>query len=298
MSIIRYIYCDRVDYKQNPLSMIQFSQSPFPLPNCQYFTSNIRITLPGGYFVCGHERAYPGYKIDTQSNDLYFHWCISGKGTYNGIPFSKNDVFIVHQGNRKTMVADPEDPWEICWCVWKGEIADIASSKFNHYEDTCIYSLENNPDLFPLFSYLIYQPHRERRILKIVNGFVDLMLSDCHMMKKNTNEKSSASSHRVILEIQNYINDHFRDTNVEQIARHFHYNRKYITRIFHEYTGMTLCDYIRDTKLRCAESYLITSSLPVEEIAFLSGYSNYSTFIKAFKKKNGITPTEFMKLFH
>lgn len=296
MPIVRYTRCDRSDYLHSE-QVVEFSESPFPEPTEAYFTNNIRITLPEGYLVCGHEKACPGYQLTMRAHGLYFHWCRSGKGTYNGIPFQKNDVFIVHRGSPKVMIADEEDPWEFFWCVWKGDIANIATAKFNNLDDNTVYVLENNPDLSALFQFFIYQPHRERRMQKVANSFVELLLSDCHMIPKDATNKFTASHSKIITEIQRYINQNFADITVEKLAQHFHYNRKYITRIFHEYTGVTLCDYIREAKLRCAETYLISSNMSVEEIAFRSSYSNYSTFIKAFKKKNGVTPSEFIKLF-
>ena len=294
--IIRYTHCELSPTEESAPNKILFSEIPFE-QKVPFFTNNIRITLPDGFFVCGHEKAIPNYRIESESKDLYFHWCANGKGTYNGIPFKKNDVFVCHPGTHKCMVADSSEPWEIFWCVWKGNAKNNVTGKLNRYESGMVYGLENDIDLSNLFEFLIYQPHRERRISKIINGFADVLLSDCHIMQKTNKSRENDPRAKIITEVQRYIDEHFLDTSVEKISKHFHYNRKYITRIFHEYTGMTMCEYIREVKLRHAESALLTSSLSVEEIAYHSGYSSYSSFIKAFKKKNNLTPTEFATLF-
>lgn len=297
MSIIRYTHLEYENGIPASKSKIKFSEAPFDKTLEGQYTDNIRITLSNGFFVCGHEHAYPNYSLNQRSNGTYLHWCANGKGTYNGMPFKKNDVFVVHRDTQKIMVADKDEPWEIYWCVWKGEISNTAAAKLNNYKDNTIYRLENDIDLSELFNFLIYQPHRERRIPKIVNGFADILLSDCHIIQKSPHSPVKDARAKIIMDIQSYINSNYLDTSVEKIAEHFHYNRKYITRIFHEYTGMTLCDFIREAKLHQAELYLLSTSVSVEEVAFKSGYSNYSSFIKAFKKKNGITPTEFKELY-
>lgn len=297
MSIIRYTHIEYGNGIPASKSKIKFSETPFVrLTNGQY-TDNIRITLSNGFFVCGHEHAYPNYSINQRSNGTYFHWCANGKGTYNGMPFKKNDVFVVHRDTQKTMVADENEPWELYWCVWKGEISDTAAAKLNNYEDNMIYRLENDINLTEFFNFLIYQPHRERRIQKTVNGFSDILFSDCHIIQKSPHGPIKDGRAKTVIEIQKYINANYLDISVEKVADHFHYNRKYITRVFHEYTGMTMCDCIREAKLHAAELYLLTAGGSVEEVAFKAGYSNYSSFIKAFKKKNGITPTEFKELY-
>jgi len=295
MPIIRYSHCDRSDYIAADDQEIEFSDNPFVDMGAKYFTDYTRIVLPDGFFVCGHEKACPGYRINMPTSGSYFHWCADGKGTYNGMPFKKNDVFVVYKGTQKNMIADSDDPWEIYWCVWKGGMAEAAAARLSNYNDRTIYSLENGIDLSSLFNFLIYQPHREQRIAKVVNGFVDILLSDCRIVQKNTRGHVKDTRAKTIADIQSYINSNFIDTSVEKIADAFHYNRKYITRIFHEYTGVTMCDYITEVKLQRAEVLLTTTQLSIEEIAFHSGYSSYSSFIKAFKRKNGITPSEFIK---
>lgn len=84
---------------------------------------------------------------------------------------------------------------------------------------------------------------------------------------------------------------------MEEIAQLFHYNRRYLSSVFHEKTGGTIQDAIQDARLRCAEAYLLEAKMSVEESALQSGYSNYSAFIKAFKKKYSMTPTEFIRFY-
>ena len=160
---------------------IQTSESPFQELNGEKYTDNIRITLSNGYFVCGHEQAYPGYTLNTKANGLYFHYVVSGKGLYNGIPFRGQDVFVIRPHTRKLMICDSNDPWELYWCVWKGELAKAMANKLTRFEDNQIYHLKESIRYAELFRYVIYYHHNEKKIEKLVNSFSDMLLSDCSL---------------------------------------------------------------------------------------------------------------------
>ena len=46
-----------------------------------------------------------------------------------------------------------------------------------------------------------------------------------------------------------------------------------------------------------AKKLLLTSSLSIVEVAERSGYGDYRVFTKAFKKVEGITPSQFRREF-
>lgn len=276
---------------------IQTSESPFQELNGEKYTDNIRITLSNGYFVCGHEQAYPGYTLNTKANGLYFHYVVSGKGLYNGIPFRGQDVFVIRPHTRKLMICDSNDPWELYWCVWKGELAKTMANKLTRFEDNQIYHLKESIRYAELFRYVIYCHHNEKKIEKLVNSFSDMLLSDCSLNDHPLDQPQNDPQMKTVKEIQAYIAQHFQSTSVEEIAQVFHYNRRYLSSVFHEKTGNTIQDAIQDARLRCAEAYLLEAKMSVEESALHSGYSNYSAFIKAFKKKYSMTPTEFIRFY-
>ena len=149
MPLVRYVrFQFNADGSNRPSKQtIQTSDYAFPELQNEKFTDNIRVTLSNGYFVCGHEKASPGYTLNTNAHGLYFHYVADGKGTYNGLPFEKQDIFVIRPHARKKMIADHDQPWEIFWCVWKGEVAKVMASKLAAYEDNRFYRLDANIQL-------------------------------------------------------------------------------------------------------------------------------------------------------
>lgn len=299
MPLVRYVrFQFNADGSNRPSKQtIQTSDYAFSELQNEKFTDNIRVTLSNGYFVCGHEKASPGYTLNTNAPGLYFHYVADGKGTYNGLPFEKQDIFVIRPHARKKMIADHDQPWEIFWCVWKGEVAKVMASKLAAYEDNRFYRLDANIQLQGLFRYLIYNNHREKKIEKLVNSFAEMLLADCRLVEREDQGRQSASHAEVIREMQSYIDRHFQTVTVEGVAQMFHYNRRYLSSLFRRQVGSTIQDWIQEAKLRHAEACLLGDRMSMEEVAISSGYSNYSAFIKAFKKKYGMTPSEFVRFY-
>lgn len=83
----------------------------------------------------------------------------------------------------------------------------------------------------------------------------------------------------------------------EMLARLSGFSRCYFATLFKKYTGTTLHDYLLCYRLDQAKILLLESQLTVNEIAERSGFHDTGTFIRAFKKKERLTPLQFRKSF-
>jgi AraC-like DNA-binding protein len=59
--------------------------------------------------------------------------------------------------------------------------------------------------------------------------------------------------------------------------------------------GTTLHDEVDDIRKAMATAVLLTRSVPVEDVAYLLGYAEPSTFFRAFKRWTGTTPDQFRR---
>lgn len=89
-----------------------------------------------------------------------------------------------------------------------------------------------------------------------------------------------------------YIQAHYHDANlgVAAIAEHFGMNPVYLSRVYKEHTGDTLLDAINMARLHAARTLLSHNELTIKEIAEQVGFYSSNTFIRTFKKIEGITP--------
>ncbi|MBQ7346408.1 MAG: helix-turn-helix domain-containing protein [Clostridia bacterium] len=295
MPTIRYIFAE-FDRDGKLLQKGTCYEPPTEIHD-RFFSLTSRFAFPNSYFICGHEKAPPKFFINTGPSGLKFHYAVRGKGTYNDHPFGDRSIFITRPNYGKILVADRDEPWEMFWCVWQGELAKSILNKLTRYEDNKVYCSDENIQLQELFRYIIYNPHHEKKLEKTILAFSEMLLAECRTVNSNNTKLQETQHVQTIKEIQAFINQNFRSTSVEEIAQVFHYNRRYLSSVFHQQTGGTIQDCIQDAKLRCAENYLLEKQVSMEEIALGSGYSNYSAFIKAFKKKYNMTPSDFVQFY-
>jgi AraC family transcriptional regulator len=82
---------------------------------------------------------------------------------------------------------------------------------------------------------------------------------------------------------------------LEDVAKQANFSLFYFHRLFHAFTGLSLKGYIRRRRLSEAASALLSSRDSILEIALLYCYETPESFLRAFKKCYGQTPSEFRK---
>lgn len=93
-----------------------------------------------------------------------------------------------------------------------------------------------------------------------------------------------------------YIKNHLTEPiTLEALAKQSFYNPSYFSRMFKEKCGMTLTSYLRKSRLERACTLLRENSIPISDIAELSGFSTPSAFHKQFKEAYGVTPHQWRK---
>ena len=100
----------------------------------------------------------------------------------------------------------------------------------------------------------------------------------------------------LLTKIINFIEENFRENlSVDYLCSKFHISKNRLYKAFNDNLGSTVNLYITDVRLNFAKSLLSSSDEPVYRVAQNVGIDNYTYFCKLFKKRNGVTPTEYRK---
>ena len=90
---------------------------------------------------------------------------------------------------------------------------------------------------------------------------------------------------------QNYTNP---GLTAEALADHACVSRAHLSRLFKAYTMESIHEYLTNLRMqKCRQ--LIADGQSVLDSSIESGFSNYSSFVKSFKKLYGMTPLDFRK---
>lgn len=82
---------------------------------------------------------------------------------------------------------------------------------------------------------------------------------------------------------------------IEKIVKSTNYSHCYVSRVFRQCLGKSLKQYVDDKKLEMSAVMLVNSDSAVDDIASYLGIHSISHYIKAFKKKYGISPGKYRK---
>ena len=85
----------------------------------------------------------------------------------------------------------------------------------------------------------------------------------------------------------------FSGLTLDDICKKFNFSRNYIINLFKKEYGITPFEYMNSIKIKRAMYLLKTTSSSIENIAYESGYNNYSHFYRLFRRHTGMAPLEW-----
>lgn len=115
---------------------------------------------------------------------------------------------------------------------------------------------------------------------------------------KNVSQERAETLRRLTERVIRHIEEHYDDSNlsVNSIGERFDLKGSYLSKLFKNETGEGLPDYINKFRIDRAKRLIRDSRHSVSEIAKRVGYNEAATFIRVFKKYEGITPGKYKEM--
>lgn len=114
---------------------------------------------------------------------------------------------------------------------------------------------------------------------------------------ENSKVAASVNKGSIADSILDYVNDNYsrQDFSVDEIAQELDLSLGYIRQIFRSEKGITLNDYIINTRIDKSKELLLSTEDTAKDISEAVGYYDNRYFYTIFKKKVGMTTDEFRK---
>ncbi|WP_248929640.1 AraC family transcriptional regulator [Paenibacillus hamazuiensis] len=107
-------------------------------------------------------------------------------------------------------------------------------------------------------------------------------------------DKPASKTAKGIWPIVQYVHEHYLEPlTLETLSKQFGVHPVHISKMFGEQYGLPFAMFLRELRIRHACSLLLTSDMPIAEVAYESGFSSYPTFSRTFLRIKGTTPREY-----
>ena len=238
--------------------------------------------------------------------------CLGGRVTYvvEGVTYFLRpwDLLLVQRGMIHRVSIDPAQPYERV-VIWLGsDYLERRSAPEARLSDCFDLTRRRN------FHLLRFDPHQRLGYMQLIQSLEEALRSrefggglladtlcqqlliqvNRDILRDRTAEQTdSYRSDPKIEQVLRYIGDHLTDRlDVDTLAGEFYLSRYYLMHRFKAVTGYTVHQYITQKRLLQAGE-LIRAGQPVMKAAELSGFQDYSTFLRAFQNTFHASPREF-----
>lgn len=169
---------------------------------------------------------------------------------------------------------------------------------FRHAGRGVAFSRESIAKVRPLLKTLTCENDSFYSLIKLLIILHELSI-DKGMRELSTgqfaaNVMHQHSSDESLGRVMDYLSRHYSEViRLSEVAEMVNMSESSFCRFFKQHTSKSFIDFLTDIRLGAASRALIDSSLSIAEIGYDCGFNNLSNFNRIFKKKKGVTPSEF-----
>lgn len=252
-------------------------------------------TQETGYF----KTSYPYFCERQHLDSFLIIYTVSGKGTLeyenNTYTVSNDTCFIINCEEHHLYRTSEDTDWEFLWIHFNGPNAlgyykEITRNGFriiDCHESTII------PDT--IREIIGRHQKKDSRTEPIVSHLIDRMLT-YFLIRSSAAATDDFMVPDYIKEIAREIDRNFRENlTLEHFESRHHRSRFHISREFKRYMGITVNEYLINTRISYAKELLKYTDMSVEQITYETGMNNVTHFINLFKKREALTPLKYRK---
>ena len=262
------------------------------------------LSVPVKINNCGYYRVHTGLVIETPHpegrNDYQLLYIAAGKGYFyfkgseTPTVVTKGHMVLFRPKEPQVYNYYVEDKTEVYWVHFTGW-------KIEQYLDS--YELPKEENVFftgvsPDYPWIYNQIIREMQLKRAnYDDIIKLYLHHILLTINRYIKESQQTSNETINDIEravHYFNDNYtKPISIEQYAEEHLMSANWFIHSFKSVMKVPPMQYITNLRIAAAKGYLDNSNKTINEIAAAVGYDNALYFSRVFKKRTGMSPSEY-----
>lgn len=244
---------------------------------------------------------------------FYFNYCYKGVHEYttaqNKIVVEENDIyagqpFVSH----RHMPQKSDDGVLVCIfikpeLVYKTLLPYINTSESmtnflirpstdKYSEESIHFNLKNDYNIRKLLELMIIEyANSTENTQSILRSLASAMIMQ--VARKYSQQQDKLQTLSLSSQIIKYIGEHDASVTLQEVATKFSYHPNYISSLLKKETGKSFSQILLEKRMAHALVLLHGTTLPIDNISAILGYSNPSNFHKAFREYYGKSPREY-----
>lgn len=210
---------------------------------------------------------------------------------------SSGTIILLFPGEWHSYYPDKETGWDEYWVGFRGNYIDRQVEKGFFRKNEPLLQVGLSATIVGLYRDILDFASREKSgYQQMISGIV-LHIMGCICYKEKNNSFTNTEVVDKINQARILMKENLEaPLTPEEIAAQLGLGYSWFRRVFKEYTGVAPAQYQLQQKMLRAKEYLNNTTMNIAEIAYHLGFENGGQFSTFFKKKEGITPTEFRGL--
>lgn len=182
------------------------------------------------------------------------------------------------------------------------QLHEIEESDFNFLKEPCTISCttESQWRLRNVFfeTYRAIERSDKYAPALMTCYSMELMITILDLYE-NHDRSSERLQNPEVAAIIHFINQNYQDPDVDLslITRQVNMSEGHLSRLFKEYAGTSIYNYVISKRLENSKK-LIREGKSIIEACFDSGFTDYTSYLKSFKKSCSCTPKQYQKSNH
>lgn len=250
---------------------------------------------------CGYAKCEPLHSFGPAVRPNYIlHYILEGKGRYYvddaHYDLQAGQGFLIEPKIQTFYQADQEEPWSYLWVGFDGSHAGDYLKDLGLNSSQLTFRCSHGEELKQLVVSMLKNNTSSMTnqflLESLLYSFFSVLAQDLDVL---SSRKGGDDNRYIRTAIQYIHNNYSNNIKVSDIADYVCIDRSYLYKLFRQNLNQSPQDYLSNYRITRAAELLSITDLPVGGVALSCGYSDPLVFGKAFKAKNGITPTQYRK---